>query len=104
MGAASERQQDIDRQRPVRQPPGSGHFRAQVARSQEADRAEPAGRGDGPGKLMSRQAAAHAGLNDRQLHSESLQEARHAGELVRATSRSSPIDLPSLRRPQSSAR
>jgi hypothetical protein len=75
VGAAGKGQQQVDSQRPVRQSPGRGHLRAHAGRREDADRAEAAGRGDGRGELVSRQPAAHAGLNDWQLHSESLQEA-----------------------------
>jgi hypothetical protein len=77
MGAPSEGQQQVDRQQPVAQAASGGDLRAQVTGSQDADRPQAAGRGDRRRELVTRQTAAHAGLNDRQLHPESLQEGTH---------------------------
>ena len=57
---------------------GRGDLPAQVVGSKEADRPQTTGRGDGRGELVPRQAAAHAGLNDRQLYAKSLQQGAHA--------------------------
>ena len=68
MGAARERQQEVDGQRPVAQPAGRRNLPAQVVGREDADRAQTAGRGDRRRELVPREAAAHAGLDDRHLH------------------------------------
>ena len=84
MGPASERQQQVDGKRPVAQPTGRSNLPAQVVGSEDADRPQATGRGDGRGELVSRQAAAHAGLNDRQLDPESLEERPHSVSIAPA--------------------
>ena len=81
MGAAREGQQEVDGQRPVAQPAGRGNLPAQVIGREDADRSQAAGRRDRRGELVPRQAAAHAGLHDRQLHPESLQKSAHVAPL-----------------------
>ena len=77
MAPASERQQEVHRQRPVAQPSGRGNLPPQIGRSQKSDRPETAGSGDGRGEPMSRQTAAHAALNHRHPDPEPLQEGAH---------------------------
>ena len=83
MGAASEGQQEVDRQRPVAQRAGRRDLPAQVVGREDADRSQAAGRGDRRRELVPRQATAHAGLHDRQLHPESLQKRAHPVSLFR---------------------
>ena len=83
MGMTSEGQQQVDSERPVARPAGRVDLFPQVAGSEDPDRSEAAGRRDGRGEFVPGQAAAHAGLNDRQLHSEPLQEGAHAISMAR---------------------
>ncbi len=75
---ARERQQEVHGHRLVAQPAHRGDLLAQVIRSEDADRAQTARGGDRCCQLVSRQAAAHAGLHHRQRHTEALPQEVHA--------------------------
>ena len=77
MAPAGEGQQQVHGQRPVAELAGGGDLPAQVLGSEDADRSQAAGLGDRRGQLVSRQAAAHPGLNDRQLHPKPLEQGAH---------------------------
>ena len=83
MATAGEGQQQVHRQRPVAEPAGGGDLAAQVAGRQDADRSQAARVRYGRGELVPRQAAAHSGLNDRELHSQTLKERAHGAHRKR---------------------
>ena len=77
MRAAREGQQEVDGQRPVAPLARRRNLLPQPVRREDADRSQAARRGDRRGELMSREATAHAGLDDRQLDTEPLQKGAH---------------------------
>lgn len=72
MRGSRKRYEQVDGQRPVGSAANRSDLRAQLLGPEDADRPETSGVGDGRGELVTGQAAAHPGLDDRQLDPELL--------------------------------
>ena len=77
MGAAGERQQEVDGHGAVSQPAARRDLLAQVLRGENADRPEAAGGRYGSGEFVPGETTAHPRLDDRQIQPESVQESVH---------------------------
>ncbi len=85
MNSAGEWQQEVHRHRPVGHPPSRRDLLAQITGREEPDRAQAARRRHRPRELPPGKAAAHAGLDDRELDAGSFQQLWHGLSIAKPT-------------------
>jgi len=86
VAAASEREQQVDREGLPRRVAGRGELGAHRRRVEDSDRAEAAGLRDGRRQLVPGEPVAHPGLYDGQLDAQGLQQT-HPSSMPRAHER-----------------